>query len=245
MKYLYLLAIITLLSCSDDNNGSSCSGNGVSCVEGNGVAGNLEFANLANFTSVEQSSVISFELIKSNQNSVTLAGDRNVIAAMEPIIVNGKLSLDLPPCFCSSAPLIATINYSQTLTSFEISGTGNFESDELSGENFELSNSGTGNINMSFSSASSLVANVQGTGNVELEGRCTRAKIDINGTGDLFASNMETDTLTINLLGTGSAEVFVNDLLSASLTGTGDLCYKGSPTLNTQITGTGNVTTCE
>ena len=65
--------------------------------------------------------------------------------------------------------------------------------------------------------------------------------IELTGTGDLNAYDLEVRECIVMLSGTGDARVRVVDNLDVESTGTGDVYYKGQPSIDVEITGTGSL----
>mgnify|MGYP002641732806 FL=1 len=81
-----------------------------------------------------------------------------------------------------------------------------------------------------------------GTGDYYLQGGLQdELFIELTGTGDLNAYDLEVRECIVMLSGTGDARVRVVDNLDVESTGTGDVYYKGQPSIDVEITGTGSL----
>ena len=85
---------------------------------------------------------------------------------------------------------------------------------------------------------------ITGVGDFELEGAKQEfLDINITGSGNVSAFDMEVTDCQIKISGTGNCEVNVINSLDVRVSGVGNIFYKGSPPSVTQkITGVGNVT---
>lgn len=84
---------------------------------------------------------------------------------------------------------------------------------------------------------------VTGAGDYELKGS-VQGFLDINitGTGNVNAFDLEVEDCTIQISGAGNCEVNVNNSLDVFVSGVGNIFYKGNPTVSSDISGVGNLT---
>lgn len=84
---------------------------------------------------------------------------------------------------------------------------------------------------------------ITGAGSFNLSGaQQDNLDIDISGSGNVKALEMEVKECAIQISGAGDCEVNVINKLDVTITGAGNVTYLGSPSLTTEIIGTGNVT---
>lgn len=104
------------------------------------------------------------------------------------------------------------------------------------------------NVNTNEEIAASIVlpainfVGLSGAGGFVLNGE-KQAKLDIqiSGTGDVYAFDMEVDECTIGISGVGNCEVNVLEKLQVMVSGVGNIFYKGSPDISSDISGVGNI----
>lgn len=80
-----------------------------------------------------------------------------------------------------------------------------------------------------------------GSANFDLVGTADTARINVSGTGDVDASELQTRSAHVNVAGVGNVEIAVSDTLDATISGVGNVWYIGSPQVNRTITGLGRV----
>ena len=101
------------------------------------------------------------------------------------------------------------------------SGLGNVELDSLQAEKLEVTLSGR--------------AKFSGTGNV------IEQIIQVSGSGDYLASQLQSQRSTVHITGHGSAQVWADESLTVEITGLGHVQYSGKATVRPTITGLGSV----
>lgn len=83
---------------------------------------------------------------------------------------------------------------------------------------------------------------VTGAGDFKLSGsKQPGLDINITGTGNVDAFEMEVDDCTIMISGVGNCEVWVNRILDVQISGVGGVFYLGNPQLTTDVSGVGSV----
>ena len=117
-----------------------------------------------------------------------------------------------------------------------ITGMNEFDLDET-----KLEVDGSGKIDVELSDASKVIADISGSGEIKLAGTSNIIDIEIGGSGDVAAFDLETNIAYVKINGSGDVEVFVNDELTGKINGSGDLYYKGNPYIDVEINGSGKV----
>jgi len=83
---------------------------------------------------------------------------------------------------------------------------------------------------------------VSGAGNYALRGsKQSQLDIQISGTCDVQAFDMEVDDCRIGISGAGNCEVNVSQSLQVDISGVGNVFYKGNPEISSDISGVGNI----
>ena len=121
-------------------------------------------------------------------------------------------------------------------------GTGLIEIDELDTENLRIMKSGTGSISIGTLTANDLMVNADGTGDIELAGTVANQELDLKGTGDYDAPDLESQTASVGVTGTGSVVLWILDSLDVEIVGISKVSYYGNPEVTQNITGTGSLT---
>jgi len=83
---------------------------------------------------------------------------------------------------------------------------------------------------------------ITGAGDYTLEGaQQDLLDIQITGTGNVSAFDLEVKDCTIRISGAGNCEVNVSESLDVIISGVGNVTYMGQPSLTSELSGVGNV----
>jgi hypothetical protein len=82
---------------------------------------------------------------------------------------------------------------------------------------------------------------LSGTGDHVFEGSCVYQDIDMDGTADYSAYDLESEICDIICDGTGDAKLNVSEELNVSIKSVGDVYYIGNPTITINDTSIGNL----
>lgn len=129
----------------------------------------------------------------------------------------------------------------KSLTGLTLSGVGNIQADQLSGESLTLLHSGEGRLILKGLKYDEIEVSLDGLGEILLEGEIKTQDVDLSGLGTYKAEDLRTQEANVIVSGAGTARVWVEGELNATLTGAGTILYKGQPALEKSITGLGNI----
>lgn len=234
---------------------------GIICINGDGVFASEERQE-AGFHIVENYTSANVLYTLSNEYSVIVEADQNILEYIHTSVSSGILEIEIKGARCIRPELTPVVYISgPELSGIYLSGSGDIFADTLTGNQVDLNNSGSGNIIVNYAISSDAKIKNSGSGNIT--GRnlfAEEASIKISGSGDVIAEG-EVDNLNItstgsgtfdgdNLLsnlcntlisGSGNVYVIVLDELIATLTGSGNLYYTGHPDIYENITGSGRI----
>jgi len=66
-------------------------------------------------------------------------------------------------------------------------------------------------------------------------------RIEVNGSGDVFALNCPVKTAIVTVSGSGNIQLTASESLQATISGSGDVSYKGNPQITKSISGSGRL----
>jgi hypothetical protein len=89
--------------------------------------------------------------------------------------------------------------------------------------------------------ADDLAVKISGFGNAEIAGKVLTQDVQIIGSGDYKAEDLESEEAVVKVTGFGNPTIWVKETLDATITGSGNLDYYGSPRVTQTITGFGKV----
>jgi hypothetical protein len=113
--------------------------------------------------------------------------------------------------------------------------------DHIEGDELRVELTGSGVIDLSGLDVGILDALITGSGEMIFWGMATDADLDITGSGEIKAFNLETVNCIANISGSGNMQVRVAEQLTAYISGGGSIFYQGNPSVSANITGSGAV----
>ncbi|MBP0904068.1 head GIN domain-containing protein [Mariniflexile gromovii] len=180
-----------------------------------------EIRQVANFSKVSSEGMFEVYITKGNEQSVEIIADDNIMHRVKTKVSNGKLKLHLLDGNYNNTHLKAYITV-KNLSQVENFGAGDihlFNNYEV--EVFKVINSGSASV--------------------FLEGSCEFLDIRNEGSGNIFAYEMEGSKVSTKTIGAGDIEVTCKSQLFVKIEGSGSLYYRGAPLISTNISGSGKV----
>jgi hypothetical protein len=115
------------------------------------------------------------------------------------------------------------------LNAVAITGSGDVSfKDGITANSLRLKISGSGDMTGKIN-VKTLESSISGSGDMRLSGRAGSSTVDLVGSGDYTARNVETQTTMIRLTGSGDAYVNASEKVDAALHGSGDIHCSGNP----------------
>jgi hypothetical protein len=234
---LLITGILLITACSF---GTSQDSRQIITGSGNLIA---ESREVSGFDGVSHTGIGRVIITQGDHELLTIEADDNLIEYITSEVKNGTLELgfDENVRFDSTSSITFTVG-ARDIVEIGSTGTGVIEIDELGTENLLILKTGTGSISIGALTATDLVVNADGTGNIELAGKVVNQELDLTGTGDYDAPDLESQTATVSVTGTGGVVIWVLDSLDVEITGISKLSYYGNPEVTQNITGTGSLT---
>ncbi len=210
--------------------------------EGPSVTENRDIKDFKGF----KSSLSADITLKQSSGSykVTVEGQKNILALMKLEVVDGILKIGFEKGYNVNhrVPLKVTLE-APSFTSMGMSGSGNVNTiGTLSGDKMDIRLSGSGNFDIENLKYTNLNIGISGSGNVHLEGTAETVDLGISGSGDVRADNLKTQKAQCRVSGSGNISLNVTKELDASISGSGDIRYSGSPaSVRTKVSGSGDI----
>ncbi len=178
--------------------------------------------DVSDFDEVELRGVGNLSIQQADSESLTVEAEEDVLPKIRTEVVNNRLIIGPEPN--TSIQTSQPINYTLTvkdLNALKVSESGDIQAEGISTDKLGVI--------------------ISGAGDVEISGRADGQEIDISGTGDYQAKDLESKEAKVDVGGTGSAIVNASDELDAKVSGAGSVEYVGDPTVNQDVSGTGEV----
>jgi len=202
-----------------------------------------ESREVSGFDSVSHTGIGRVIITQGDMESLTIEADDNLLEHITSEVKNGTLELGFNENvrFESTSSITFTVG-AKDIVELGSTGTGLIEIDDLDTENLRIMKSGTGSISIGTLTANDLMVNADGTGDIELAGTVANQELDLKGTGDYDAPDLESQTASVGVTGTGSVVLWVLDSLDVEIVGISKVNYYGNPNVTQSITGTGGLT---
>ena len=159
---------------------------------------------------------------QGDEESLTIKTTKNIIPYITATVSNGTLEIGIE----SRATIIpiGMVNYYlkvKDLNSITIEGSANVNSSKIYTDNLEI--------------------NIYGSGDIGIAGKVEKQVIQISGSGNYSAKDLESKECVIEISGSGDSVINVSDSLDITINGSGDISYIGNPSINQTISGSGDV----
>ncbi len=240
---------------------SSCLKN-IICIDGNGII-ETQSRSTAAFSSAVNTTSVDVIYHKSDSISITIRAESNIIDHIVTRTENGRLEIRTDPrnaCFDYRQKPVVTIT-SPEMNNMELTGSGDFSADTLSGNSTTVKLTGSGNLLANVITGMELNVTLTGSGDADISGAtCQRADFSLTGSGDLTirgiggagvmrvtgSGDIKSDefqllTATETITGSGNIYTFVQNSLKAVISGSGNIYLRGNPTVDQTTTGSGRV----
>jgi hypothetical protein len=202
-----------------------------------------ESRQVSGFDGVSHTGIGRVIIVQGDDESLTIEADDNLFEYITSEVKSGTLELGFTDNVrFDPAPSITFTVGVKNITELGSTGTGSIEIDELGADNLRILKSGTGRFSIGTLTATDLVVYADGTGDIELAGTVVKQELELKGTGDYDAPNLESQTANVGVTGTGSVAIWVLDALDVEIVGISKVSYYGSPNVTQNITGTGSLT---
>lgn len=184
-----------------------------------------EEREVSGFNKVDLKSIGDLTIVVGDEEALTITADDNLMQYITTDVFNETLEIGMKPNV--SVDPSKSIKYQLTvkdLSSVVLSGFGNINAEELSGEDIEIKLAGSGDIALG-------------------ELRSENALLKISGFGDITVENMVVDQPTFEITGSGDVEVdqIQAVMVSLKISGFGNATLTGTaPTQEIEILGSGN-----
>jgi hypothetical protein len=218
-------------------------------VRGSGRIATNEYS-FKDFSQVEISSSVGFEIVRSNSYRVSISIDDNLIDYVQVSQSGSTLRIQMKRAMYANISVKASIEM-PTLTSLRIDGASKgsvsgFDSTEslkteVSGASaLDMDDISAGNVSLRVSGASWVIGSVDaadmvidasGASTVQLGGSGDDILVRGSGASNINLAALEVNNADVSLSGASSATVNMDGRLDADLSGASGLRYLGAPTL--------------
>jgi len=214
--------------------------NSCNCISGDGEI-KTELRKLQEFDEVNILCSGEVFLSQTDEYSVQIKTDGNVLPLVETHIKRKKLTIDLSECVKDYEKLEIHLS-SKFYKEINIKGSCSVECEnQLSAEDMEIDCSGSGKVEFDLH-VNDLETDLSGSGNANFRGVVNEHHLDISGSGSVNAKNLKSDRTDAKVSGSGNCKIYATEEMNAKVSGSGSLTYSGDPkSVSTDITGSGTI----
>lgn len=199
---------------------------------------------LSDFARIQLDGSYEAEIVNSEETSILVETDSNILAALETSVENGTLrvrgrdQVNLRP---SNGKRIRLVISSPTVNYVEIAGSAKVTAEKISATGtvgFKIN--GSGDIRADVE-AKRLEIAVSGSGKTNISGKSESTDIQISGSGEIDTREHETAHGKVRISGSGKIWIHATETLDASISGSGEIWYLGNPEISTSQSGSGRI----
>lgn len=189
-------------------------------VVGSGIA-QTEYRPLPPFEEIELSGFGTVNVVPSQQTSVHVTTDDNLLTLVETSVQNGCLKIRPAGRIRPSDGLVIDVGL-PSIKAASVSGAGDIHLDGIVGDELDLS--------------------ISGAGDMTANGQVRHVSTRISGAGSADLEELYAETAKVKISGAGNVSVFATESVDARVSGAGNVtCYGNPPQVSQRISGIGNV----
>ena len=197
---------------------------------------------MADFKQIDISGGFKVNLKQDSSLNVSITADDNLMKYIRTSDDDGRLHIYTKRNLCGSGELVINIGVKnlekiKSSGAIDVTSDGKIVTKDLS---FELN--GASKINMDLDAAN---VTTEGSGSVEinLKGQATSHKVQLAGSGKIYALDFVVGSYDIETTGASHCEINVLHDLNVNTTGASDIQYRGNPAnVNSHKTGASTLT---
>jgi phage shock protein PspC (stress-responsive transcriptional regulator) len=204
-------------------------------IEGNGIFDEKGYTILAPVQkmSIDESLAADVHIVqKEGTGMIRIEGDQNLIDVFSYSISDGclKLGIDAPYWIINDSNLKISLQLPDSLEEIENYSIGAIYIDgAYYSDAMEIDLNGVGKIRSDSLYVNQLKVTSEGVGSVTVAGKAQKAKLHLDGVGNIDAVNLVADTVYAEVNGAGKIRCDAVDYLHGRINGIGKIKYKSKP----------------
>jgi hypothetical protein len=237
MKKLYFNAIL-LIAVVSVTMLSSCR---FGCIKGSGHQV-TETRKGGDFVKIEISGGFKVNLKQDSSLSMTITADDNLMKYIKSSVDGDRLHVYTKKNLCGSGEIVINIGV-KNLEEIKASGAVDISSDgKLNTKDLSLRLNGASKVNMDLNAAN-VTTEGNGASEITLKGQATSHKVELAGSGKIYALDFVVGSYDIQTTGASHCEINVLKDLNVNTTGAAEIQYRGNPSsVNSHKTGAATIT---
>lgn len=174
------------------------------------------------------------------------AGVLRLATEREPLSYAGEIRYDLTVTSLTSLTVRGSGDAEADFTgaadpTIVVKGSGSIDASGIDAQTLDLTVDGSGSITVADAVTADLTVRVDGSGGVSIGGSASDQDIELRGSGDYDAPDLESTDARIVLQGSAMADMQVSGTLDAVIDGSGEIAYSGDPHVTKKISGSGDL----
>lgn len=208
-----------------------------------------EVRAVSDFDKVVLHHVGNLTIIQGKPESIVVEADKRTLPRIVTEVRDGTLVIEVGRAWWErlltgfmhwGKDVAYTLTVNQ-LRGLRIHGAGNVHADALATDSLEIRTSGASTVTIDHLTAQKLDVSVSGHGEYHIAGQVVAQHVDISGSADFRAGDLDSETAEIKVSGNSNATVRVSKSLDIKISGIGSVEYYGNPGVTQSITGVGEV----
>lgn len=200
-----------------------------------------EFRQMEPFNKIYADGAATIVLIQSDQHSVRVESERNLLPLLSTAVINGQLTIQPLKEILPTKPIVYFVSFNK-LEELHIAGAFDVLNETpLRFERFKVDISGLCRLKFDKLDGKLLDIKLTGASMMDVKGTVDSQNICLEGTSNYIAVDLVSKEADIQISGTGDAGLNVKNSLKIDISGTGEVIYQGSPVVSSDISGTGTV----
>jgi predicted ester cyclase len=200
-----------------------------------------ESRDVHDFQEVELQGIGTLRITQGDTEALTIEAESRLLRRIESSVRNGRLIIRPSRPIRTREQIIYNLALKQ-LTALDISGAGQAEAAQLTGDRLHLGLSGAGTIAIDALTATTLDVAVSGNAVCTLAGTIDSQTVVLSGASRYVAGDLASNVASVVVQGAAKATVRVAGTLNAQISGAGQIDYYGDPAITQQISGVGRLT---
>lgn len=194
-----------------------------------------------NYTGITIEGAFDLHIVQDQDYDIKIECSQNLLPYISTTTSNGELFItEENNRIRDNSPRRIYVNKSYLLR-IRNDGSGNVIGSLAPATKLNLENRGSGNMTINSTTEEHVFVFNDGSGDFQLSGNTKNLIIEIRGSGNVEAFDLQAINGNIEIDGSGDVMVNVEESLIVSINGSGDVVYMGNPSLQVNIQGSGNV----
>jgi len=204
-----------------------------------------EARTVSGFDAVSLSGSGELVITQGETEGLTIEAEDNILPHIKTEVKNGELIIafdreDGGSFYRPTQPIQFNLAL-KDLRTLDLSGSGSVYATALKADRLTVNVSGSGSVKFDQLQANDLNYDLSGSGQAELSGQVTSQQVNIGGSGDYRAGDLESQTAVVKMSGSASVTLWAQESLDVHMSGSGSVSYYGSPKITSDTSGSGSL----